>query len=76
MSEPIGRPFVNEEKAGRYAWCTCGESEKRPFCDGSHARKGTGKTPLVTQLEEDKRVAWCNCLKTGTPPFCDGSHSK
>ena len=21
-----------------YAWCTCGLSEKQPFCDGSHKR--------------------------------------
>ena len=32
------KPFVCEEQPGRKAWCACGESEKKPYCDGSHAR--------------------------------------
>jgi CDGSH-type Zn-finger protein len=27
-----------------YFWCTCGKSEKQPFCDGKH--KGTEYKPL------------------------------
>lgn len=69
-------PYVIDEKAGRKAWCACGESEKQPYCDGSHARKNTGKTPVVVDIAEPKKVAWCGCRRTGTPPYCDGSHKK
>ena len=24
------------EAGKKYAWCTCGNSEKQPYCDGSH----------------------------------------
>lgn len=68
------QPHVMDMKAGKYAWCSCRLSENQPFCDGAH--KGTGLTPVVVNLEEDKKVAWCGCKATGTPPFCDGSHSK
>lgn len=31
---------VKLEKDEEYLFCTCGRSDKQPFCDGSHA--GTG----------------------------------
>lgn len=69
-------PFVKEEKPGKIAWCACGESEKGPYCDGSHARKNTGKTPVIVELTEEKKVAWCGCRESGKKPYCDGTHSK
>ena len=77
MTEPKivqKKPYVMESKAGKHAWCACGRSDKQPFCDGSH--RGTGITPIVTNIEEDKTIAWCGCKHSKNKPFCDGSHSK
>ena len=37
-------PFpVKVEEGKSYSWCTCGKSEKQPFCDGAHKNiPGTG----------------------------------
>jgi CDGSH-type Zn-finger protein len=67
-------PNVLELKAGKYAFCRCGNSADGTFCDGSHA--GTGFTPHVFELAEDKTVAVCRCKHTGNQPYCDGSHAK
>ena len=67
-------PIVMEMKPGKYFWCSCGLSQKQPFCDGSH--KGTDFTPLPVEITEEKKVAWCACKHTKNPPYCDGSHSK
>lgn len=69
-------PYVMDMKAGDYYFCTCGESEKQPFCDGAHSRKNTGKTPLKTTVGADQKVAWCGCKQSGKGAFCDGTHSK
>ncbi|HEX4975029.1 MAG TPA: CDGSH iron-sulfur domain-containing protein, partial [Pseudomonadales bacterium] len=30
-------PFAVDVEAGKsYFWCSCGQSKKQPFCDGSH----------------------------------------
>ena len=39
---------VEVEKEKSYYWCSCGQSKKQPFCDGSH--KGTEFTPLALSL--------------------------
>ena len=65
------KPVVLEMAAGTYWWCTCGESQKQPFCDGSH--KGTEFRPLKVDLEEG-RVAFCQCKRSGSTYRCDGSH--
>ena len=69
-------PYVIKETAGKKAWCACGESEKQPYCDGSHARKNTGIRPIVVEIEQEKTVAWCGCKQSGNKPYCDGTHSK
>ncbi len=71
---PQNRPYVTEEEAGNYAWCSCGKSANQPYCDGSHG--GTTFKPIVVKLEEKKVVAWCGCKKSGNMPYCDGTHSK
>ena len=61
---------------GSYAWCACGESEKQPYCDGSHARKNTGMRPIRVTIDAAKTVAWCGCKESANKPFCDGTHSR
>ncbi len=68
------KPVVLELEAGTYYWCSCGQSNKQPFCDGSH--QGTEFTPQVFTLEEKQKVALCNCKYTNNVPYCDGSHSQ
>jgi len=76
MSEPkiaARKPAVMEIKAGKHAYCSCGESQNQPFCDGGHA--GTEFVPQIFEMAEDKTVALCQCKRTGNAPFCDGSHA-
>ncbi len=68
------RPWVGELEAGRYAFCSCGETETPPRCDGSHSRKETGKSPTVAECAETKNYAICMCGTTQKAPFCDGGH--
>ncbi len=77
MSEPVvaaQQPAVLTLDPGTYYWCSCGQSAKQPFCDGSHA--GTDFTPMALTLEESKQVALCQCKVTQNKPYCDGSHTK
>lgn len=67
-------PYVIEMKAGKYAFCTCGESKKQPFCDGAHS--STNFKPEIVVLEMDKKVAWCGCKHSSKGSFCDGMHHK
>lgn len=70
---PQKAPYAVEVEAGKkYFWCTCGKSQKQPFCDGSH--KGTEFAPKMVTFEESKTVYFCGCKHTQNPPFCDGSH--
>ncbi len=64
---------IELEEGKRYAWCTCGLSEKQPFCDGAH--RGSEFSPLKFIAEESKTVHLCTCKQTGNPGFCDGSHN-
>ena len=66
-------PIAIEVEAGKaYFWCTCGKSDKQPFCDGSH--KGSEFAPLRWQAEDDGKKFFCACKQTDRGPFCDGSH--
>lgn len=67
---------VNLEAGKTYAWCTCGLSEKQPFCDGRHKKvEGTPYKSLRFESTENKEAWLCQCKKTKNPPYCDGSHN-
>ncbi len=76
MTEPTiasKEPIAVDLQAGEtYHWCSCGLSQKQPFCDGSH--KDTEFTPLAYTAEETKTAYLCACKRTKGQPFCDGSH--
>lgn len=65
---------VQVEAGKKYAWCTCGESNSQPFCDGSH--KDTEFSPLVYEATETGTQWLCACKQTQAGPDCDGSHNK
>lgn len=76
-------PSCEQLEAGKtYAWCTCGLSEKQPFCDGKHkalAYEENGETimpfkSMKITMDKDAEVWLCHCKQTETPPYCDGSH--
>jgi len=64
---------INE--GDKKAWCSCGHSEKQPFCDGSHSRNNTGMKPILLKSEKEDTVYFCGCKHTKNPPFCDGTHN-
>jgi CDGSH-type Zn-finger protein len=77
MSEPViadRKPAILELESGNYYWCSCGQSQTQPFCNGSH--QGTEFTPLAFEVVDKKQVALCNCKHSSNSPYCDGSHSK
>ena len=66
-------PFPIEVEAGKsYFYCTCGESENQPFCDGSH--KGSTFSPMKFEATQDKRIFFCGCKQSLSAPVCDGTH--
>lgn len=68
------KPSLVTLQAGRpYLWCTCGRSERQPFCDGSH--RGTDFEPLRFRAEKSGEFLLCRCKHTGDAPYCDGSHN-
>ena len=69
-------PYIREEKPGEVYWCACGNSQNQPYCDGSHARKNTGKRPMIVDIAEARKIAWCGCKQSANAPYCDGTHSK
>lgn len=75
MNDPkmaANKPAVLELAAGTYWYCTCGESTKQPFCDGSH--KGSEFRPEKVELADGGRIAFCQCKRSGNQPRCDGTH--
>ena len=77
MADPViaqKAPFPVEVEAGKtYWWCSCGQSSKQPFCDGSH--KDTGFSPKPYKAEAAGTVYFCGCKFTHNAPLCDGTHS-
>lgn len=70
-------PACVKVEAGKiYAWCTCGLSEKQPFCDGKHKTiEGAEFRSLKVEFEKEQEVWLCQCKQTKNPPYCDGSHN-
>ena len=67
-------PYQVELEAGKaYFWCTCGKSQKQPFCDGSH--KGGIFAPQRFVADASGTVNLCGCKATDDKPFCDGTHN-
>jgi CDGSH iron-sulfur domain-containing protein 3 len=57
-----------------YSWCTCGLSQKQPFCDSAHKQiEGMPYRSLKVKFKASEDVWFCLCKRTKTPPFCDGS---
>ena len=63
---------VSLNKDQEYYFCSCGRSQKQPFCDGSHA--GTQFKPLTFKAESEGDSYLCGCKHTQNAPFCDGTH--
>ncbi len=78
MAEPKHgvRPIVIDESAGKKAYCQCGLSENLPYCDGNHARQGTGLAPIVVQVADAGKKAICQCHQSQNKPWCDGTHNR
>ena len=76
MSQPIisqKSPLPVAVEAGKtYYWCSCGQSQGQPFCDGSH--KGSEFAPTPYKAEKDGTVYFCGCKHSGNGALCDGSH--
>ncbi len=75
MSEPVCAqkvPYALELEAGDYYWCSCGQSKKQPFCDGSH--KGSDFAPKKFTVEQKEKVWLCGCKQSKNAPHCDGAH--
>jgi len=69
-------PFkVKVEKDKIYFWCSCGLSQKQPFCDASH-KKGGNFSPVKYLAKLDKEIYFCGCKITKHSPYCDNSHLK
>ena len=69
-------PNYIDETPGIKTYCTCGESSKKPYCDGSHENFGTEKLPKEFVVTEAKKMAICDCGQSSKLPFCDGTHAK
>jgi CDGSH iron-sulfur domain-containing protein 3 len=68
-------PYAVEVESGKtYYWCSCGRSEKQPFCDGAH--KETGMQPLAFTAEKTETAYLCGCKQSANTPFCDGKHKE
>jgi len=76
MSEAVctkKAPYVIEAEEGKtYYYCTCGLSEKQPFCDGKH--KGSDFSPIAHTAEKAGNIYFCGCRVSKKGALCDGAH--
>lgn len=79
MTEPFlaqsGPYKVALEVGKKYAWCSCGLSNKQPFCDGNHKNTYDLK-PIVFESESETVAYLCGCKQTKDVPYCDGTHKE
>ena len=75
------QPFkVTVEAGKKYSWCSCGLSQKQPFCDGAHkAFKNPDGSSIMKSVafiaQSDGTVAFCGCKHSKNGALCDGSHA-
>lgn len=78
MSKPkiaAKKPVAVElQKGETYYWCTCGRSQRQPFCDGSH--RDTDFVPKEFRAKDSGTAYLCQCKHTNNPPYCDGTHAQ
>jgi CDGSH-type Zn-finger protein len=68
-------PVAVELRAGTIdAWCACGWSVTRPFCDGTHEQ--TSLTPVVFRAKPGGPAYLCGCTTSQGRAHCDGSHNR
>ncbi|CDR94007.1 hypothetical protein, conserved [Babesia bigemina] len=66
-------PYIVKVKPSQvYWWCSCGRSQRQPWCDGSH--KGTQFKPVMYVPRHNATRLMCGCKYSYRKPFCDGSH--
>ena len=70
-NRPIAVDLVKDED---YYFCTCGRSNKQPFCDGSHV--GTDFTPKAFSADTTGEAYLCQCKHSANLPYCDGTHKQ
>jgi CDGSH-type Zn-finger protein len=73
ISPKLGPFEVNEPVLEKktYHWCSCGLSNKQPYCDGSH--KNTKFKPISFKIAEKcESMQLCGCKLSKIAPFCDG----
>jgi CDGSH-type Zn-finger protein len=67
------KPLALTLQPGRYSWCSCGYSNRQPFCDDSHRLEehATNRRSYKFEVLEETTVDFCMCRHTGNPPYCD-----
>lgn len=69
--QPVPVKLKQDEE---HYWCSCGESNNQPFCDGTH--KSTSFKPCAFKAMTSDEAYLCMCKHTKNPPYCDGTHNK